>query len=163
MKTKGELFIKKERYQEQLRRVKKEKDTRQETLAEICCIGLKQFQNYIAGSSPIPADRLMDLCRYLDVSEKWLTGESDLYSGFGTFSEDWAKGKAQSAQTRLVIEYLYLSGISEGRSGTIKGVKLTPQELEMLYRHIMAAVDYTAQSCIDSILSCRGIYGAEIE
>lgn len=70
-------FIVPERYTEQKNEVKKHRDCRNKTLAEIVCVEPRMYAEYISGRYPIPADRLKKMADYMEVNPDWLIGKSE--------------------------------------------------------------------------------------
>ena len=150
------LYIDPERYKAQKEIMKSRgRDCRDDTIREKIFVGLRQFQNYISGKRPVPGDKLIDLCRYLDTSPDWLTGQTDSYTySFEASTEEYRAFSLDFEKDRLLMEYLRQAGIMKGEH-TFHGVDLSQKEYRALLETMKAAVELSAKQFTENITFLR--------
>ena len=111
------LYIVPERFKQRKSELKKYRiDCRDEIIASLLCIQVRQYQNYISGKKPIPKDRLNTLCEYMHVIPEWLTGKIDRFATLhGMQREEVLDLQENEEIERTLIDYLIKEGIQTER------------------------------------------------
>lgn len=61
-------------YTQRLKDLREDSDQKQETIAKILKITRQQYQLYESGKRKLPIDKLIELCKYYNVSSDYILG-----------------------------------------------------------------------------------------
>ncbi len=70
------------RYNERIRAIREDRSLSQQKVAELLNIGQRTYSDYETGKTRIPVDSLLKLARFYDVSMDYISGASDINTGF---------------------------------------------------------------------------------
>lgn len=65
-------------YTQRLKDLREDRDQKQETIAKILKITRQQYQLYESGKRKLPIDKLIELCKYYNVSSDYILGFTNI-------------------------------------------------------------------------------------
>lgn len=65
-------------YTQRLKDLREDSDQKQETIAKILKITRQQYQLYESGKRKLPIDKLIELCKYYNVSSDYILGFTNI-------------------------------------------------------------------------------------
>lgn len=70
------------KYNERIREIREDCSLTQQKVADLLHIGQRTYADYESGKTRIPVDSLLILARYYNVSMDYITGASNVWSGY---------------------------------------------------------------------------------
>ena len=69
-------------YNERIREIREDNSLTQQKIADLLHIGQRTYADYESGKTRIPVDNLLILARFYNVSMDYITGTSNIKSGY---------------------------------------------------------------------------------
>lgn len=70
------------KYNERIREIREDRSLTQQKVADLLHIGQRTYADYESGKTRIPVDSLLILAKYYNVSMDYITGASNVRSGY---------------------------------------------------------------------------------